>query len=88
MAAYYFYRATSRINDVIFTIIAIATFIPYEVTAVPLIKLLISIHIFDSIPGLVFSFLVFFLPTGALLDVYISGGASSECHRISQNRWS
>ena len=67
MAAYYFYRATSRINDVIFTIIAIATFIPYEVTAVPLIKLLISIHIFDSIPGLVFSFLVFFLPTGALL---------------------
>ena len=67
MAAYYFYRVSSRINDVIFTIIAIATFIPFEVTAVPLDKLLITIGLFNSIPGLIFSFLIFFLPTGALL---------------------
>ena len=67
MAAYYFYRVSSRINDVIFTIIAIATFIPFEVTEVPLDKLLITIGLFNSIPGLIFSFLIFFLPTGALL---------------------
>lgn len=67
MAAYYFYRITSRINDVIFTVIAIATFIPYEITAVPLVKLLIEIGLFNSIPGLIFAFLIFYLPTGALL---------------------
>ena len=67
MAAYYFYRISSRINDVIFTVIAIATFIPFEVTSVPLDKLLIEIGLFNSIPGLIFSFLIFYLPTGALL---------------------
>ncbi len=67
MAAYYFYRVTSRINDVIFTIIAIATFIPFEVTSVPLDKLLIDMGLFNSIPGLIFAFLIFYLPTGALL---------------------
>ncbi len=67
MAAYYFYRVSSKINDVIFTIIAIATFIPFEVTSVPLDKLLIEMGLFNSIPGLIFAFLIFYLPTGALL---------------------
>ncbi|MGC8609579.1 MAG: glucose ABC transporter permease GlcU, partial [Thermoplasmata archaeon] len=67
MAAYYFYRVTSFINTTIFTIISIATFVPYQIALVPLIKLTVSIGIYDSSWGLIFAFLIFYLPTGALL---------------------
>ncbi len=69
LAAYYFYKVTSFINNVIFTIIAIATFVPYQITLVPpLIRLTVAMNIFDSTAGLIFAFLIFYLPpTGALL---------------------
>jgi glucose/arabinose transport system permease protein len=67
MAAYYFYKVTSFINTTIFTIISIVTFIPYQIALVPLIKLTVSIGIYDSTYGLIFAFLIFYLPTGALL---------------------
>lgn len=67
LAAYYFYKVTSFLNSTIFTIIAIATFVPYQITLVPLIKLVVSLGIFNSTYGLIFAFLIFYLPTGALL---------------------
>ena len=67
LAAYYFYKVTSFLNTTIFTIIAIATFVPYQITLVPLIRLVVSLGIFDSTYGLIFAFLIFYLPTGALL---------------------
>lgn len=67
MGAYYFYRVQSRINDLIFNLVVIGTFIPYQVTAVPLIRLLDALGLFNTVPGLVFSMLIFYLPTGALL---------------------
>jgi glucose/arabinose transport system permease protein len=67
LAAFYFYKVTSLLNSTIFTIIAIATFVPYQITLVPLIKLTVSLSIFNSTPGLIFAFLIFYLPTGALL---------------------
>ncbi len=67
MAAYYFYKVSSYLNTTIFTIISIATFVPYEITLVPLIKFISSIGLFDTTYGLIVAFLVFYLPTGALL---------------------
>ena len=67
LAAYYFYKVTSFLNSTIFTIIAIATFVPYQITLVPLIRLVVSLGIFNSTYGLIFAFLIFYLPTGALL---------------------
>ncbi len=67
LAAYYFYKVTSFLNNTIFTIIAIATFVPYQITLVPLIRLVVSLGIFNSTYGLIFAFLIFYLPTGALL---------------------
>lgn len=67
MAAYYFYKVNSILNTTLFTIIAVATFIPYEVSIIPLVILLVKLHLFDTYGGLIFSMLVFYLPTGALL---------------------
>ncbi|MEM3846549.1 MAG: glucose ABC transporter permease GlcU [Candidatus Parvarchaeota archaeon] len=67
MAAYYFYKVSSFLNTTIFTIISIATFVPYQITLVPLIKFISSIGLFDSTYGLIVAFLIFYLPTGALL---------------------
>ena len=67
LAAYYFYKVTSFLNSTIFTIIAIATFVPYQITLVPLIKMVVSLGIFNSTYGLIFAFLFLYLPTGALL---------------------
>ncbi len=67
MAAYYLYRVQSYFNDVMFTVVAIATFIPYQITLVPLTRMLAQMGIFNTYQGLIFAFLIFYLPTGALL---------------------
>ncbi len=67
LAAFYFYKVMSFLNTTIFTIISIATFVPYQITLVPMIKLVVSLGIFNSTYGLIFAFLIFYLPTGALL---------------------
>jgi len=67
MAAYHLSLKQSYFNDTVFTIIAIATFVPYEITLVPLTSLAVKLGIFNTYYGLIFAFLVFYLPTGALL---------------------
>jgi glucose/arabinose transport system permease protein len=67
MAAYHLSLKQSYFNDTVFTIIAIATFVPYEITLVPLTGLAVKLGIFNTYYGLIFAFLVFYLPTGALL---------------------
>ncbi|MBX8636731.1 MAG: carbohydrate ABC transporter permease [Thermoplasmata archaeon] len=67
MAAYHLSLKQSYFNDTVFTIIAIATFVPYEITLVPLTSLAVKLDIFNTYYGLIFAFLVFYLPTGALL---------------------
>ncbi|MBX8631457.1 MAG: carbohydrate ABC transporter permease [Thermoplasmata archaeon] len=67
MAAYYLSLKQSVFNDVVFTIIAIATFVPYQITLVPLTSLAVQLGILNTYYGLIFAFLVFYLPTGALL---------------------
>ncbi len=67
LAAFAFYRYTSKISDVLFTIVALATFVPFESVTLPLARMIFAMNLFDSYLGLIFSFLIFYLPSGALL---------------------
>ena len=80
MGAYFFNllsssdRRSFRISsDVVFSIIALATFIPSEAVFVPLLKVTIFLSLYDTYAGIYFAFLIFYLPTGALLmSIFVS----------------
>lgn len=74
MGAYFFYtlsysfsKLSSAISDVLFSLIALATFIPYQATLIPLTRLIVSMGILDTYIGIIFAMLIFYIPTGALL---------------------
>ncbi|BDB99944.1 glucose ABC transporter permease GlcU [Saccharolobus caldissimus] len=74
MGAYFFYtlsysfsKFSSAISDVLFSLIALATFIPYQATLIPLTRLIVSMGILDTYIGIIFAMLIFYIPTGALL---------------------
>ena len=73
LAAFGFYRLKHWLSDLLFTLVAIGTFIPYEVAAVPLVKIMVYLGLFNSYAGLILAYLIFFVPTGALLmAIFIS----------------
>jgi len=70
MAAYFFYVVSERmpaVSNTGFSIISLATFIPYQATLLPLIELEASWGLFNSYQGLIFALLIFYMPTAALL---------------------
>lgn len=67
LAAFYFYKGRSWTNNSVFAIIAIATFIPYQITLVPVTEILSTLGLFNTYQGLIFTFVIFHLPGGALL---------------------
>jgi glucose/arabinose transport system permease protein len=67
LAAYAICRRGGRISDTLMLIIAIATYIPYQVILVPLVQLTKALHIYNTIPGVIFGFLVYYTPMAALL---------------------
>jgi len=62
-----FYRLKHWLSDLLFMLVAIGTFIPYEVAAVPLVKIMVYLGLFNSYAGLILAYLIFFVPTVALL---------------------
>lgn len=80
MGAYFFYtlsysfsKLSSTISDLLFSLIALATFIPYQATLIPLTRLIVSMGILDTYIGIIFAMLIFYIPTGALLmSMFIS----------------
>lgn len=80
MGAYFFYtlsysfsRFSSTLSDVLFSLIALATFIPYQATLIPLTKLIVSMGVLNTYLGIIFAMLIFYIPTGALLmSMFIS----------------
>ncbi|WP_338598284.1 glucose ABC transporter permease GlcU [Sulfolobus tengchongensis] len=80
MGAYFFYtlsysfsRLSSTISDVLFSLISLATFIPYQATLIPLTRLIVSMGVLDTYIGIIFAMLIFYIPTGALLmSMFIS----------------
>ncbi|MGC8569479.1 MAG: glucose ABC transporter permease GlcU [Nitrososphaeria archaeon] len=67
LGAFAFYRYTSHVSDAIFAIVSLATFMPVEAVVLPLTKFIVSIGLFNNYLGLIIAYLVFYLPTGALL---------------------
>ena len=74
MGAYYLngltksFRPRDRIvGNIVFTLVALGTFIPYQATIMPLSSLLASANILGTYEGTLLAYLVFYLPTGALL---------------------
>ncbi|MCH4816603.1 MAG: glucose ABC transporter permease GlcU [Saccharolobus sp.] len=80
MGAYFFYtltysfsRFSSILSDVLFSLIALATFIPYQATLIPLTRLIVAMGVLDTYIGIIFAMLIFYIPTGALLmSMFIS----------------
>ncbi|MEM0200667.1 MAG: glucose ABC transporter permease GlcU [Saccharolobus sp.] len=80
MGAYFFYslsylfsRFSSALSDFLFSLIALATFIPYQSTLIPLTRLIASTGLLDTYIGIIFAMLIFYIPTGALLmSMFIS----------------
>jgi len=74
MGAYYLNGLTRNFNsklrilgNIIFVLVALGTFIPYQATMMPLAILMASINLLGTYGGLLLSYLIFYLPTGALL---------------------
>lgn len=74
MAAYFFYmlsnsfsKVSSFISNFLFSLISLATFIPYQATLIPLTKLIADMGLLNTYWGLAFAFFIFYMPTGALL---------------------
>ncbi|MFB6470628.1 MAG: glucose ABC transporter permease GlcU [Vulcanisaeta sp. AZ3] len=80
MGAYFFYalsysfsRFSSTLSDALFSLISLATFIPYQATLIPLTRLIVSMNLMNTYIGIIFAMLIFYIPTGALLmSMFIS----------------
>ena len=56
-----------RYGNTIFFLVAIASFLPYEVVLIPLTKLLHTMHLLNSYPGLIFTYTLFNAPLATLI---------------------
>lgn len=74
MAAYYFYllsvskrRSLNFMSNTIFSLIALATFMPYQAVIIPLTRIEANWGLLNTYGGAIFAFILFYIPTAALL---------------------
>ncbi|SAI86716.1 glucose ABC transporter permease GlcU [Saccharolobus solfataricus] len=70
MTAYFFFVLSEKhgvMSNALFSIMALATFLPIETVTFPLIELETSLNVYNTYIGLIFAMLVFYVPTSALL---------------------
>ncbi len=71
MTAYFFFVLSEKHNilsNTLFSIMALATFLPIETVTFPLIELETSyLNIYNTYIGLIFALMIFYVPTSALL---------------------
>ncbi|TRN00975.1 arabinose ABC transporter permease [Sulfolobus sp. E1] len=70
MTAYFFFILSEKHNilsNTLFSILALATFLPIETVTFPLIEMETSLNLYDTYQGLIFALLIFYVPTSALL---------------------
>ncbi len=82
MAAYFFYmlsnsfsKVSSFVSNFLFSLISLATFIPYQATLIPLTKLIADMGLLNTYwGGLAFAFFIFYMPTGGalLMSIFIT----------------
>ena len=74
LGAYYLNNLTRSFNprdriigNIIFALVSLGTFLPYQATLMPLAILMVTINLLGTYWGLLIAYLTFYLPTGALL---------------------
>ncbi len=67
LAAYSIYRRSGGVSDAVMLLIAISTYIPYQTLLVPLVELVKSLGLYDTLAGLALAFLIYYSPMAALL---------------------
>lgn len=74
MGAYYLIGLTTSIRpqnriigNLVFSLVALGTFIPYQATIMPLSRLMVATNLLGTYGGTLIAYLIFYLPTGALL---------------------
>ncbi|MET1101386.1 MAG: glucose ABC transporter permease GlcU [Pyrodictiaceae archaeon] len=67
LAAYAIYRRVGRLSDTIMLLIAISTYIPYHVILVPLVQFTRALGLYDTLPGVMLGFMIYYTPMAALL---------------------
>ncbi len=69
LAAYAITRRGGKLSDTIMLLVAIATYIPYQAILVPLVHLIKFFHLYNTLPGIMLAFLIYYTPMAALLMV-------------------
>ena len=64
---YVFAKWRFRYSNLIFMLILFGIFLPYQGILIPLVQVLTSVHLYGSIPGLIFVHCVFGMPITALI---------------------
>ncbi len=67
LAAYAIYRGVGRLSDTIMLLIAISTYILYQVIVVPLVQLMMTLNLYGTLPSLALGFMIYYTPMAALL---------------------
>lgn len=67
MAAYRMVRHNSRFNSFLFAVFVAAMVIPFQSIMIPLVKVMSSLSLMNSIPGLIVSYLGFGVPLSVFL---------------------
>jgi len=67
LAAYAIYRRSDRLSDTLMVLVAIATYIPYQATLVPLVNIVKAFNLYNTLPGVILGFMIYYVPMAALL---------------------
>ncbi len=67
--AYAIHRRADKLSDTIMLLIAISTYIPYQSILVPLVHVIKSLGLYNTLPGIMVGFLIYYTPMAALLMV-------------------
>ncbi|RLE54956.1 MAG: carbohydrate ABC transporter permease [Thermoprotei archaeon] len=68
LGGYYLARFRFRGANALFFMIAVGAFIPYYVLLIPMTRLLASIGLFGTLPGLIIAYVILFSPWAALIS--------------------
>jgi len=67
--AYAIHRRADKLSDTIMLLIAISTYIPYQSILVPLVHVIKALRLYNTLPGIMVGFLIYYTPMAALLMV-------------------
>ncbi|ABN70242.1 binding-protein-dependent transport systems inner membrane component [Staphylothermus marinus F1] len=68
MAGYYLSRYRFKGAQALFFSIAVASFIPYQIVLIPIVRIFSTIHLMGTIPGLILAYTLLFSPWAALIS--------------------